>query len=182
MQPAHHHHAQPQSPPQNTPQNTSPNPSQNPSQFGTPGAPPGGSGDIVIPQPNAGPAPVPAVPSTETAPRPAPAPAVPAISMSSTQMVIALVLVLVWAGLLLFVRRVLTRSLVAQFADLEKSRGAGTTLYLFLLALGATVIVCSLGSFWTVLAVVVPAAVLDSVLLIVFLFSLGSARASRQRR
>ncbi len=168
MQPTHKHHAQSQSPP----------------QPGTPGtAPPGGSGDIVIPQPNTGPVTAPpTTTSTEMAPRPAPAPSAPALTMSSTQVVIAVVLVLVWAGLLLFIRRVLTRSLVAQFADLEKSRGAGTTLYLFLLALGATVIVCALGNFWTVLAVVIPAAVLDSVLLIVCLFSLGSARASRQRR
>ncbi len=161
MQPSHKHHAQPQSQPL---------------------PPASASPDIVIPQPNTAPAEAPMSSSTEMAPRPVPLPAAVPLTLSSTQIVIAAVLVLVWAGLLLFVRRVLTQSLVAQFADLGKSRGAGTTLYFFLLALGATVIVCTLGSFWTVLAVVIPAAVLDAVLLVVFLFSLGSARASRQRR
>ena len=168
MQPSHKHHTPPQAA---SPSAASP-PAGSPPASGT-------SPDIVIPQPNTAPAPGTTTPATEVAPRPVPAP-VP--SLSSTQIVVAAALVLVWAGVLLFARRVLTQSLVAQFADLEKARGAGTTLYLFLLALGATVIVCLLGSFWTVLTVVVPAGVLDAVLLLVFLFSLGAARASRQRR
>ncbi len=165
MQPSHKHHAQ-----------TQPQPQQD-----APAPVPNAGPDINIPPPSAAPAQPPAAQSTQVAPRP---PALPTVlpALSSTQIVIAVLLVLVWAGLLVFARRMLTQSLVAQFADLGKSRGAGTAFYLFLLALGATVIVCSLGSYWTVLAVVIPAGVLDTVLLIVFLVTLGSARASRQRR
>ena len=164
MQPSHKHHAQTQSQPQ-------------------PDAPaPNAGPDINIPPPNAAPAQPPVTQSTVVAPRPAAVPTPVPLAISSTQIVIAALLVLVWAGLLVFARRMLTQSLVAQFADLGKSRGAGTAFYLFLLALGATVIACSLGSYWSVLAVVIPAGVLDTVLLVVFLVSLGSARASRQRR
>ncbi len=167
MQPSHKHHAQPQ-PSYPPPPDAAPPPVSN------------AGPDINIPAPNAAPAPT--TQSTEIAPRPLAVPTPMPLAMSSTQIVIAAVLVLVWAGLLIFARRLLTQSLVAQFADLGKSRGAGTAFYLFLLALGATVIVCSLGSFWSVLTVVIPAGVLDTVLLVVFLVSLGSARASRQRR
>ncbi len=169
MQPSHKHHAQTQ-PPYQPPPDAAPPPVSN------------AGPDINIPAPNAAPAPAPTTQSTEMAPRPPAVPTPMPLAMSSTQIVIAAVLVLVWAGLLIFARRLLTQSLVAQFADLGKSRGAGTAFYLFLLALGATVIVCSLGSFWSVLTVVIPAGVLDTVLLVVFLVSLGSARASRQRR
>ncbi len=174
MQPSHKHHAQTQPQPQNQPQYQP--------QQDAPAPVPSAGPDINIPPPNAAPAQAPTTQSTEMAPRPLAVTTPLPLGMSSTQIVIAAVLVLVWAGLLIFARRLLTQSLVAQFADLGKSRGAGTAFYLFLLALGATVIVCSLGSYWSVLAVVIPAGVLDTVLLVVFLVSLGSARASRQRR
>jgi hypothetical protein len=170
MQPSHKHHAQPQSQPQTS---TSPPPE-------TSAAP-----DINIPAPNAAPplsSQVPSTSSTEMAPRPPPAQSAAPLTMSSTQIVIAAALIVIWGVLLIFARRLVTQSLVAQFADLEKSRGAGTAFYLFLLALGATAIICSIGSFWTTLLIVAPALVLDAVLLIVFLFSLNSARNSRQRR
>ena len=140
--------------------------------------------DIVIPPPNGAAPPPPAdtMPMTQVPARPAGAPEVPPMTMSSTQMIIAAVLVLVWAGLLIFIKRLLTQSLVAQFADLGRARAAGTTLYLFLLVLGATLIVCAFGSYWQALTVTIPAAVLNVVLLVLFLFSYSSARASRQRR
>ncbi len=146
-------------------------------------SPPAASPDINIPPPNSS-----APPTAPSTPDTSQAPAMPIgldlqpLSLSPTQIVIALVLVLVWAGLLIFVRRVLTQSLVSQFADLGRSRAAGTMLYLFLLVLGATVIFCALGSFWSVLKVVAPAAAVNVVLFILFLFSLIAARSSRQRR
>ncbi len=139
--------------------------------------------DIVIPPPSgAAPPTTDTMPTTQVPARPAGPPDGPPLAMSSTQMVVAAVLVLVWAGLLIFVRRLLTQSLVTQFADLGRARAAGTTLYLFLLVLGATLIVCALGGYWQILAVTIPSAVLNGVLLLLFLFSYGAARSSRQRR
>ena len=144
--------------------------------------PAGGAGpDINIPPPNV------AEPSNSTATGPqTPASAAAAetapIGLSSTQLVIAIVLVLAWAGLLLLVRRLLTQSLLAQFADLGRSRAAGTALYVFLLVLGTTLIVCALGDFWNVLVIMIPVGVLDIVLLVLAAVTLASARASRQRR
>ena len=143
--------------------------------------PAGGAGpDINIPPPNV------AEPSNTTATGPQTPASVAAetapIGLSSTQLVIAIVLVLLWAGLLLLVRRLLTQSLLAQFADLGRSRAAGTALYVFLLVLGATLIVCALGDFWNVLVIMIPVGVLDIVLLVLAVVTLASARASRQRR
>ena len=144
-------------------------------------SPSAGSGpDLKIPPPNAGQS-RPANDFAQTTPPPAPVPD-PAYGMSSTELVIATVLVLAWAGLLILVKRLLTQSLVGQFADLGRSRAAGTTLYVFLLVLGATLVFCALGGYWQALVIVIPAGVLDAVLLILFLFTLASARASRQRR
>ena len=147
-----------------------------------PAPPPSPAGpDINIPPPNG------SIPKGTAGTQPPPVQPGPIqhdlqMGMSSTQLVIAVVLLAVWAGLLVLARRLLTQSLIAQFADLGRSRTAGSTLYLFLLALGATVIFCALGDFWSVFTVVIPASVLVVVLLVLFLFSLASARASRQRR
>ncbi len=148
-------------------------------------APPPSTGaptpDIVIPPPAGSPSAVETVPATQASGRPAGAVDAPP-ALSSTQLVIVAVLVLIWAGLLIFARRLLTQSLVAQFADLGRARGAGTTLYLFLLVLGATLAVCAIGGYWTTADVTIPAAVLNAVMLVVFLFSFGGALSSRQRR
>lgn len=140
--------------------------------------------DINIPPPSgaAPPPPTDTMPMTQVPARPVGMAEVPPLAMSSTQMIIAAVLVLVWAGLLIFVRKLLAQSLITQFADLGRARAAGTTLYLFLLVLGATIIVCAFGGYWQTLAIIIPAAVLNVVLLVLFLFSYGAARASRQRR
>ncbi len=139
--------------------------------------------DIVIPPP-AGSTPPPAdtMPVTQVPARPTPGAELGVPALSSTQIVVVTVLVLIWAGLLIFVRRLLTQSLVTQFADLGRARAAGTTLYLFLLVLGATLTVCAFGGYWQTLAVTVPGAVLNGVMLVLFLVSYGSARSSRQRR
>ena len=97
-------------------------------------------------------------------------------------MIVIAVLVLIWAGLLVFIKRMLTQSLVTQYADLSRARAAGTTLYLFLLVLGATLTVCAFGGYWQTLAVTIPGGVLNAVMLVLFLFSYGAARSSRQRR
>ena len=138
--------------------------------------------DIVIPPPSGSPQAVETVPATQAPSRPAGAADAPPPALSSTQLVIVAVLVLIWAGLLIFARRLLTQSLVTQFADLGRARGAGTTLYLFLLVLGATLAVCAIGGYWTTADVTIPAAVLNAVMLVVFLFSFGGALSSRQRR
>lgn len=157
-----------------------PTPPPAPAPIAAPAASPAGP-DINIPPPNGN------VPGRTVSTQPPPVPPGPApydlrLGMSSTELVIAMLLLAVWAGLLIFAKRLLTQSLVAQFADLGRSRAAGTTLYLFLLALGATVIFCALGDFWTVFTVVIPASILVVVLLVLFLVSLTTARASRQRR
>ena len=145
--------------------------------------PAGGAGpDLNIPPPSNG-ADAPAATAT-TGPHAPPSAAadLAPVGMSSTEIVVAIVLVLAWAGLLLLVRRLLIQSLLAQFADLGRSRAAGTALYMFLLALGATVIVCGIGGFWDTLEIMIPVAVLDILLLVLALVTLVSARSSRQLR
>lgn len=167
--PTDKHHAAPAS---------APPPAPGPAPVAAPALSPTGP-DINIPPPN-GNIPGRAVGTQPVAPGPMPHDL--QLGMSSTQLVIAVLLLVVWAGLLVPARRLLTQSLVAQFADLGRSRSAGTTLNLFLLVLGATVIFCALGDFWSVLTVVIPASILTVVLLVLFLVSLTTARASRQRR
>lgn len=145
--------------------------------------PAGGTGpDINIPPPNGTSEPPATTATTGSQTPPSAAADLAPVGMSSTQIVIAIVLVLAWGGLLLLVRRLVTQSLLAQFADLGRSRAAGTGLYVFLLALGATVIVCALGGFWKTLVIMIPVTVLDIVLLVLALVTLASARSSRQRR
>ena len=55
-------------------------------------------------------------------------------------------------------------------------------MYLFLLVLGATLTVCAVGGYWQDLTVTIPSAVLNVAMLVLFLFTYGAARSSRQRR
>lgn len=88
--------------------------------------------------------------------------------------------IVVLAIVFYIVRRALMGSLVAAFADFNKSKNAANTLFLFMFAAGAGCLFATVSGSWLNLTYIVPVGGLVAVLLIVFIMSYLSARASRK--
>jgi hypothetical protein len=84
------------------------------------------------------------------------------------------------AVLFWFVGRMLTDTLVKQFAEVGSAKRAGLTLFVFLTVAGAFATFGFLGDFWQVLEFWLPAALLTAVTFFIFLFGLFGALRSRR--
>jgi hypothetical protein len=88
---------------------------------------------------------------------------------------------LVLAAIFWFVGRILTDTLVKQFAEVGSAKRAGLMLFLFLTVLGGFVTFGFLGNFWLANFFFIPAAALSTLLFVIFLFTLISANRSKRR-
>jgi hypothetical protein len=101
--------------------------------------------------------------------------------ISTTELIIAGVVLLFWLGLMLLPRKTMISSLNSQFADYSKAKAAGNALYALLVVTGIIVALGLLVDDWTSMHFILPSSIILLILLVVFLISFGSARASRVR-
>lgn len=104
-----------------------------------------------------------------------------AYGLGGNDVIIGAGISLVLAAIFWFVGRILTDTLVKQYAEVGSAKRAGVMLFLFLTVLGAFVTFGFLGNFWLATFFFIPAAALSALLLIIFLFTLVAANRSKRR-
>lgn len=102
------------------------------------------------------------------------------IGLHNNQILAGIGISLVLAVLFWFIGRMLTDTLVKQFAEVGSAKRAGITLFVFLAISGVFTTFGFLGSFWNTMVFVIPAALLGGLTLFVFFFSLIGALHSRK--
>jgi hypothetical protein len=101
--------------------------------------------------------------------------------LGGNDVIIGIGISLVLAAIFWFVGRVVTDTLVKQFAEVGASKRAGLMLFLLLTVMGAFATFGFLGNFWLATYFLIPAASLSALMLIVFLFSLVAANRTKRR-
>jgi hypothetical protein len=101
--------------------------------------------------------------------------------LSGNQVIIGIGISLVLAAVFWFVGRIMTDTLVKQFAEVSAAKRAGIALFAFLASLGISATFGFLGNFWSAPYFLIPAGTLTLLLFLVFLFSFVGANRSRRR-
>lgn len=138
------------------------------------------------------PAPQPSTPDQTPAPAPAP-PAgsvqlgpvqintLPQSGLGGNDVIIGVAITLVLAVAAWFIGRILTDTLVKQFAEVGSAKRAGLMLFLLLTDLAAFATFGFLGNYWLMTYFLAAGGSLTFILLCVFIFSLVSANRTKRR-
>ncbi|MBI1329139.1 MAG: hypothetical protein GC166_04450 [Alphaproteobacteria bacterium] len=102
-------------------------------------------------------------------------------SLSGNQIIIGIGISLVLAVLFWFVGRIVTDTLVKQFAEVGAAKRAGLALTAFLSVIGVAITFGILGNFWLVPFFFAPAGALTALLALVSLFTFIGANRSKRK-
>lgn len=101
--------------------------------------------------------------------------------LGGNDVVIGIGVSLVLAAVAWFVGRILTDTLVKQFAEVGSAKRAGMMLFLLLTDVGAFATFGFLGNFWMAMYFFVPGIVLTVILFCVFLYTLIASNRTKRR-
>jgi hypothetical protein len=148
--------------------------------------------DIPAPQPS-GPAPAPATPLPQPVTTTPGTPLQPLIQLNGgdafgrphglggNDVIIGIGISLVLAAIFWFVGKVLTDTLVKQFAEVGSAKRAGMMLFLFLAVVATFATFGFLGNYWLALYFLIPGATLAVLLFFMLIFSLVAANRSKRK-
>jgi hypothetical protein len=134
--------------------------------------------------PDTSPAPQQQAPSENTVPSisiPFPVNQIERRGLGGNDIIIGVGVSLVLAAIFWFVGRILTDTLVKQFAEVGAAKRAGVMLFLLLTVLGVFGTFGFLGNLWLATYFLVPAASLSTLMFFVFVFSFVAANRTKRR-